>query len=430
MRNKKPYFLLDSLVVLLNIAGGRGNFLLFKLLHTPKTMVVIAFVLFIDIVYLFIRPGKISRVVSGSKNMIPLYMIIALLFINPLYASSSFLMGLEFLLQSVLFTIILLKISSSVLRDSVDEQIHRLSNGYVLISLFSLIGVIVSFVLLLLFGGGNRVPIDADFLNSNASKGADYVWSYLSIIIYDPTEIRVPFFQDNGVLCGLFHEPHIFTLNLFPCLILLLGFANRPLIKILIVVSSILTVFFAGSATNIIVVGICLLVYFLLNFKKAFIKTSFLLALIVFFVVYYISIDNTLFEFVLDRMNSDNTSQQYSLALLEFAFTPKTLFGTGFLDTSVVEDLMYNSYSSSDVGLIPFVLYLVFLIGYIWNTGRLLLSKEKVAFTIGMASLYYILHSAKVGMTIMIQTLPILIVFLQVVTLIFYGRVKVFKRNS
>lgn len=359
--------------------------------------------------------------------MIPLYMIIALLFINPLYASSSFLMGLEFLLQAALFSIILLKISSSLLRDPIDEQIRRLSNGYVWISLFSLVGVIVSFILLMLFGGGPRTPIVADFLTSNASKGADYVWSYLSINIYDPTVIRVPFFQDYGVLCGLFHEPHIFTLNLFPCLILLFGFSNRLLTKILIVVSSISTVLFAGSATNIIVVGICLLVYFFFNFKKAFIKSSFIIALIVVLGVYYVSLDDTLFEFVLDRLNPDNSSQQYSWALLEFAFTPKTLFGTGFLDTSVVEDIMYNGYSSSDVGLIPFLFYLVFLLGYIWNTGKLLLSKEKTAFTIGMASLYYILHSAKVGMTIMIQTLPILIVFLQAVTLINYGRIKTYK---
>lgn len=420
-------YLLDTLIVLLNIAGGRGNYLLYGLLHTQKTITIPTFVILVDIAYLFVRQGNISESFLRSKYNRPIFMVLALLAINPFFSGS--LLAIEYLIQACLFFLVLCKIGSNSPLLSINHQIGRLSRGYIWLSLISLFGVFLSYILLSTIGI-RRIPLAMDYMTANASNGAIYVLSYFSVSIFDPSVIRVPIFQDYGILCGLFHEPHIFAYNVFPCLILLLGLSRSYYVRLFVVVSALLAVLFSGSATNVLSVVICVMVYFILRVRVSFWKSMISVAIILVLVLFYISTDTTLYDFVLGRMDSDNRSQQYSLALLQFAFTPRTLLGTGFLDTSFVDDFIYNQHTNADVGIIPFTFNLLFVLFFITNMVRLLLRKEKLAFAIGMASLYFICHSAKVGITLVLQTLPIFIVFLQTIALMYYGRIKDIKLCS
>lgn len=400
---------LDTLIVVLNIAAGRGNFLLLGLLHLHSTMVVCFLTIFIDVVYILVRFGGIS---SNLKFPSGVYYCELLLFYNYFHMMSigkGSMTSLGYFLLLLSFSIILSQ-QIAVLRKSnisINEGLRQLSKGYLWISLFSIIGIILSFILLNIHET-QGVLVNADYLSAHEENGLEHFWKYFTLS--SPNSfVRVPFFQDFGILTGLFHEPHILTLNVFPCLILLLWYADNLLKRSVVIVFAILMMFFSGSTTNILVVGVCLLLYFSLHFKKHFFGIIITVAVIAFGVYFYYQLDDTLFLVVSGRLDVDHNSQQVSRNLLEFAFTPRTLFGSNILETTYA----YGEMSNDDVGFIAFFLNICFLIAYGINIIKLLFRKDRLSEVVAFASLYYILHSAKVGLTMYIQTLPILLVFLQ-----------------
>lgn len=426
MKNKKQTLTIwDALIVLLNISAGRGNFLLFGILHLQSTLIVCILTIVLDIVYLLVRFGVSSNL--ASKFPAGVYFCELLLFYNFFHMFSiggSYTTSICYFILVFVFSQIL-SAQIAVLRKSdlpINDCIRQLSKGYLWISLFSIVGIILSFILLNI-RETQGIPVNADYLSSHADLGLEHYWTYFTLS--SPNSfVRVPFFQDYGILTGLFHEPHILALNVFPCLILLFAFADSFLKRSLIIVFSILMLLFSGSTTNILVVGFCLLLYFVLHFRKNFLGVILSVVAISFAIYYFYQIDDTLFLVVSGRLDVDNQSQQVSRDLLEFAFTPRTLFGSNILETSFA----YGTISNDDVGFIAFFLNIGFIIIYGINTIKLLLRNDRLSEIVAFASLYYILHSAKVGLTMYIQTLPILLVFLQFY-LLSYGRNR-FTRKS
>ena len=426
-KSNKAKYIADSLIVLINLAGARGNILLYWLTGLNRTTLITAVVIVLDVLYCLYRFSSFQR---NNRIKFPsaISIIIALLLINNLNVlldGNSIVLYTEYTIMILLFSYILLCLSREYPLS--ENGIKLISRGYIWVSLLSILGVFLSFLLIQLIGQ-QLIPIDVDFIQTNVESGLTYYRSYFSVNEAALT-LRVPFFQDNGILCGLFHEPHIFAQNVFPCLILLLGFSNNALSKWLIIISGVLVIFFTGSATNIIVTLICLAVFFLINAKKRLLTTILGVVAVVLAILYYISIDDTFFQFFLGRLEEDNYSQQYSLSLLQWAFTPHSFLGSNFLDTESGVSLMYSSVSTKDVGYILFIINVIFLVFFVINIIKLIKCKNKITLAIAIASLYYILHSAKIGMTVYIQTLLVLLVFLQVVTLSSYGRIKTTKKS-
>ena len=101
------------------------------------------------------------------------------------------------------------------------------------------------------------------------------------------------------------------------------------------------------------------------------------------------------------------------------------LFGNNFLSSEAGRDMnIYGSWGSADVGFVPFLLNIGFIITYSINVFRLVFADYKVAKAVGFASLYCLLHSAKSGMVMYIQLTPLFLVFLQYLALKTYGRRK------
>ena len=400
----------DALIVLLNIAAGRGNYLLFGLLHLHSTLVVCLVTIVVDLVYILARFGgnSIFNLKFPSSvllfELLLLYNSLHMVYVGGNYATSISYFLLVFLFSQILSSQIAILNRTET---SIEAGSRMLSKGYLWISLFSTLGIVLSFALLNVREIQGTL-VDADYLSSHADLGLEHYWKYFSLS--SPNSfVRVPFFQDFGILTGLFHEPHVLALNVFPCLILLLGFSDNTIKRALVIMFSVLMVLFEGSTTNILVVGLCLLIYFTLHFRRNIIGIIITIAVMAFAVYYYYQLDDSLFLVVSDRLDIDNQSQHVSRNLLEFAFTPRTLFGSDILQTSFA----YGVVSNDDVGFIPFFLNISFLVVYGVNTIRLLIRRESVSNVVAFASLYYIMHSAKVGMTMFIQTLPILLVFLQ-----------------
>ena len=416
VKSKQKYFF-DSLVVLLNVAAGRGNILLYWLTGIDRAAPIQFIVLLFDILYIAFRavqiPNKALKELPISALLIVIILFVNLANIilegkvNPLAQAVHFAL-------IVIFVFILKRISNDYLQYDVEAP-KLLARGYFWLSLISILGVFISFILINTIGY-DLSPVSADFMNANLDRGETYYRSYLSVNMFALVP-RVPFFQEHGLLSGLFHETHLLALNVFPCLFLMLGFSQKTIKRWIIVITSILIILFAGSATNILVVGACLIVFFVVNSKKQFIGSLIGAAAIALAVIAYNSIDSTLLEFLLGRLEEGNGSQQYSLSLLEWTFSPRSLMGSDFLSTAYVDDIQTSSVILKDVGYIPFILNIAFIVFYLKDTIKLIFTRQKLGMAVGLASLYLILHGAKIGMTLFAQTLPLLMVFIQAVTL-------------
>jgi hypothetical protein len=428
MKNKiNKIHWLDALFVLLNIAAGRGNYLLYYVLGVSKATWVAAFVILVDIVYVFLR-FKNKSFIKHRHNPILVYLIFILLSYNILNVTmhgGTSIYIFEILLIDVLFYVFLSRLYYSVnFEESSSYQfVKYASAGYICIALISVIGVFISFVLLQM-GFNHDETIAVDFMESNIDDGLYYVRSFFTIN-YITNNIRLPFFQDFGYLCGLFHEPHVLAYGVFPGLILLFGLTERKIYRFFVVISMVLIILFTVSATNILVSLVCLVVFIFVKARRNFISALIISLVIGLIVVLYVNYDNTVMNFVLERLDSDNSSQQTSKDLLLFAFTPKTLIGTDFFSTSYVK----GGRGNQDIGFVVFFMFIVFLIKYFHNIIKLLRINRTDSLTIGIASLYFILHSLKIGMSMFMQTLPVLIIFLQFIVLDYYGRNKVTRRH-
>lgn len=418
-KNKSLYFF-DTIIILLNLATGRGNILLYWLTGFERIAPIQFMVILLDLVYIAVRVSKI-RCKEIKKLPITALLIIIILFVNLLNIvlegkANPLAQSLHFFVFA-LFVFILYKLSNEYLNTFGNNTKASLflSRGYVWLSLISIVGVFLSFFLMNIFGLDSS-PVNADFMAANMDKGCIYYRSFFSVNMFTLIP-RVPFFQKFGMLSGLFHEVHSFAMNVFPCLILMLGFAKKTVSRWLIIISSILVILFAGSATNILVVGACLVAYFVINSKKKFLGSLIGAAAIALVVFIYVSIDDTLLEFLLGRMDEGSGSQQYSVSLLEWTFSPRTLMGSDFFSTDYVEEMQTSSIILKDVGYIPFLLNIAFIIFYLKDTIKLLFSKDKVGMAVGFASLYLILHSGKIGMTLFALTLPLIMVFIQTITI-------------
>lgn len=429
MRSNKvvgSVYLIDSLVVLLNIATG-GSLLLFILLPLKKATWVYALTIMIDIVYLCVRKrGPFFKEYMKIPGVLVINILLTYNFFNTTFqGDGDFVSILEYFLLSILFTLVLSTISSNIRTENseVKEATLYIAKGYIWLSMLSIVGVLITFVLLNL-GFDYQIPLEANLLNDNQSSGSIYQWSILSTRIYQ-IAVRVPFFQDYGMLTGLFHEPHILAYNIFPCLILLLGLVKKYTHTVLLLSTGTLFVLFCGSATNVVSLLVCLSVFLLFSFRNHFILVSIGVWIIITGILAYFRYDDTFMIFLTGRMNTNNLSYEASQNLLTYAFTPETFWGTNIFSSS----MMWEKAKNEDVGYISFILNILFLFFYIKNVIVLLLSKDPLKKAIGYSSLYFLLHSFKMGMLMYKSSLPLLLVFLQFIILNKYGRISTSGKN-
>ena len=430
MNKRTPPYMLDSLMVFLNLAGARGNILLFWLFGLSQMVQVFFVVIFIDFFYLIFRfrKTKLLANIGFSSTLAPLYFTILILLVNyynALREGSGFLLSTGFVLLIVLFSLIMGALIKDYSRSSTKDIVHSISKGYIWLSILTIGGIFLSFILDIMFGL-QRTPIEAEFLASNIENGSRYYRSFFSII-RDEGEMRVPFFQKFGTFTGLFHESQSSTHNIIPCLILLLGFSKSMKIRVTIILSGLLFMLFSISVMSILVVALCLCIFFLINSKHRSFGMLIGVSATFTFILLILQMDKSsvLQNFVLDRLDTDNRSQLYSVSMNAWTFSPNTLLGSNFLNTKYVLEIMNIGGAKSDVGYIPFLLLLGYIITFFLNTIKLLSINNKKARAVGFASLYFILHSSKIGMPMLILTLPVLLIYLQHLSLNIYGRTKV-----
>ena len=433
MKNNKLLYIVDSIIVLLNLAGARGCYLLFLLLGLSTQLSVTYLVILIDFIYIPIRFGFVTLSIPKKRFLLPILFFIFVPVINlfnMLMAGKSLGAHLAFFILQVCFVFILLGLTKDYLRYNFKKSSLLVSRGYVWLTLISVIGVIATFALTILFGP-QKIPVHADYLEANSDRAFFfYYWSYFSMVL-ETIDLRLIFFQSYGYMMGLFHEPHVFAYNVFPALFILLGFAQgwKSNLVIFIIFLSFL---FSASITSLFALLLCLYLYFLINMRVNVWKTVIGIGLMVVVVNVFLFLFGDVFlDFLYDHIAEDSGSRKYSESTLLFAFSPRTLLGSNILSPGeYIDDLRLNGVWTSDVGYACFFLNIGFLFSYILNVRRLVLMDEKIAKAVGFASLYYMLHSAKIGIMVFITMIPILLVFLQYLTLVTYGRRKIVTSNK
>ena len=267
----KPNFILDAIVVMLNIAAGRGNVLLYWITGMNNIMSILALFIIFDITYIIVRFKGLARI-RNCRFLMPVFFLWALLFYNFLNTSiqkgkpNSYYLELVIIAVLSLFILNQLFIKSTRLKMSYRDSFKYMSRGYLWIAFISVFGVITSFLLFKL-GLVSEVPFSLSFFAVNENVGVQYSRVFLSVHNFwisslGQMDIRVPFFQDDGLFCGLFHEPHILALNVFPFFIILLGIVQPVRLKIIVISFSVLMMLFTGSATNALVALFCLAIFF------------------------------------------------------------------------------------------------------------------------------------------------------------------------
>ena len=96
-KSSKTKYIFDSLIVLFNLAGARGNILLYWLTGLNRTTLITGVVLVVDILYCFLRFSS-YRKQNSIKYPPVVIIIISLLFINIL---NMLLEGKSIILQSM-----------------------------------------------------------------------------------------------------------------------------------------------------------------------------------------------------------------------------------------------------------------------------------------------------------------------------------------
>jgi len=252
----------------------------------------------------------------------------------------------------------------------------------------------------------NNISTKYDLFADNYRMGSNYFFPYISII--GGRGIRFEFFQELGIIYGLYHEPHIVTFMLFPALFLFL-YKSETKHRIYIILIYVLILLLTVSTTNILSVLFCIIVLISIKLKNNFAGGFiFLFISIGLGFLIYKNFDNSIL-YILGKVEGAGGSKDYSMETIKFAFTPNTLLGSNFMSNTYLHEISTNP---RDVGFISFTLNIFFLLIVYFKTIKLILSKNKMKIAIGFSTLYFMLHSTKVAMVSYSLSFLIFMIFL------------------
>lgn len=412
MRNLNKRYLVDSLMILLNLSNSYSivpYLIFFQYSRSVNTAIIII----INTFFIFFRFRK--RVYIKYPLLIYLYILICSVnVLSSFMSNTGIALPWLYLLSNLSFYVILLNCYTEY-RDlySPSRSLWMIVRGYIWISAFC---ISMSLLLLVLMKIGlnpyqNEITsrMDLFLANSEQFDTRHYYPCNIAILIKSDLDIvKFPFFNEKGIVCGIYHEPHIITFMVFPALFVLFAYIKKISIKLFLFLIWALIMLMTTSTTNILSFLVCLFVF--LAFNKVGRVALIPISAFLIFLILYIGIENTELFFIAEKM--EGGSMDYSMETIDFAFSPKTLFGSNFMNNSYLQESLSNR---RDVGYISFILNLIFLFFFIFNIFKALKSRTNEKRLIGIAALYFFLHSMKVAMVTYTLSMLIFIVFLLLV---------------
>ncbi len=385
----------DSLLIFLNISNTYSiiPYLVFFQYYRAINTGLIAI---INVVYLFVRFGGRKIFIDINNPLFILYLIINILNIYFGFLTNTFGWGMfPYIFSNTIFYILLLNLFKRYIQTySFDRSFWLIVRGYIWLCLLSMAGVLTLFFLIKVFKINplfNNIDSLADLFRSDVATKVNrhYFFPFNIAIIQTTTSIKIPFFQDYGIITGLFHEGHTSTFLVIPSIFLIFNRIKYGINKIVICTAYLLVILIASSTTNILSLLACLAVFAMIEFRRTIILPILLIGI---FYITYLIIDPSHYGFIIDKIFS--RSADYSLSTIIFAFKPKTIIGTSFFNLAYWD----HPNSPMNVGYIIFFLNLIFLIIFIFRITMINFSKNIQSRFIGLFLLYFFLHSMKVAM--------------------------------
>ena len=399
MENKKKgyKYLIDSLIIFLNISNSYSiipYILFFQYSRSINTLIIVL----INIIYLFARYNKNIKI-----PLHPLFFIYFILnFINACSAyvtHTAFVMPVLYLFCNTLFYIILYNCYIYYKKIKIEERktIWLLCRGYIWICVICIISIFSLFVLIKtgISPYSNFINERMDLFEDNVNTlGHTYYYPFYTSILLVPKGIslKLPFFTEFGSICGIYFEPHILTFMLSPALFLLWAYIKNVFYRISLFIIWLFIILIASSTTNILSFTCCLLVICLYTKKGRMALIPIIYILV--FVVIIVGLENTELFFIANKLDS-SSSMQYSENTISYAFEPRTLFGANFLNNGYLKEI---STHPKDVGYIPCILNILFLLVACFKLLKSFFCKDIYHVLLLCMILYFFLHSMKIAM--------------------------------
>lgn len=403
-------YILDSLIILLNISNSY-SIVPYLLFFQHSRAVNTGLIIIINTAYLLLRFNK--RIFIKYPWLIKIYILICSVNVLSAYTSNTGnVMTWLYLIANSLFFLLLYNCYTDYRKVLSSRQaLWYVARGYVWLSVACVVLSILLFVLLKigLDPYRNEITNRMDLFTANAEQfnTSHYFPLNLSMLIKrDGVEImKLPFFYEFGIICGLYHEPHIITFMVFPALFMLLAYVKKWTNRFLLFLMWIFIMLLTTSTMNIISFLVCIIV--LLSYRKLGRIILVPLFMFLFVLLVYVGLENTELFFIADKLAGG--SMDYSLETIAFAFTPKTFWGSNFMSTDFLQESMSVR---KDVGYLNCFLNIIFLFVFIFNIVRALNNKDNDVRLLGIASLYFFLHSFKVSMIAYTLSMLIFICFI------------------
>lgn len=404
--NKK--LLVDSFIIFLNLSTSY-SIIPYVICHTPNRYINMLLIVVLNIFYYLLRFGNLR--IERTDFLFKIYVILQFTCLVAAYITNTgWSSALVYFLSNISFYFILYRLYTDYIQHySYCRTFWLLFRGYLFLALLSIVG---STILFLLIKTGfspfqNNISLRYDlFYDNHVNFGAIYYFPlYLSIIDVTP-DIRIPFFQEQGLITGMYHEPHCMTFMVFPALFILLYYKRY---KLLIIILYTLILLLEASTTNIMAFLGCILVYLLYVLKTSLTKTlgfiSILMIGVVMF-IHYVDISNL--DFIFNKIASGSAT--YSMSTIDFALKPRTVLGTSFFNLEYINSRTAAAYM--DVGYISFIFNGLFLIGCMYYLCKLFLSNSTFKTSVLLFATYFFIHSSKVAMVSYSLTMLMYVVFM------------------
>lgn len=393
-------YIVDSIIIFLNLSTSY-SIIPYLLFHQYNRYVNLLLVAAIDIIYYLYRFKYIFVCPFKRHPLFYLYIVINIsCILSAILTNTGWKSVITYILVNSFFYYILFAIYSEYVEVfSGRKAVWLILRVYIILAAISVIGSVILFFYIK-FGGDpyrNFISTKYDLFYDNYYRmGSSHYFPFNIAIIDTGDNIRIPFFQEKGVICGLYHEPHILTFMVFPAFFLLLYYVKNVYQRIIVFLFYFLILLLAGSTTNIFALVLCALFYVMYS-MSANLKHSFVLlgviGCLLLLVFKYFDFDNLLF--IADKV--EGTSAGYSQSTMMFAFTPRTLFGSSFYNLEYV-DYHNPEIRNADVGIINFLLNLLFMGICALKMFKLFVKKDTYSMSVFFFAAYFFLHSTKVAM--------------------------------
>ncbi len=404
--NKK--LLVDSFMIFLNLSTSY-SVIPYIICHTPNRYINMLLIVILNIFYYLLRFGNLR--IERTDFLFKIYVVLQFTCLLGAYITNTgWSSVLVYFLSNTSFYFILYRLYKDYIqRYSYYRTFWLLFRGYIFLALLSIVG---STILFFLIKTGfspfqNNVSLQYDlFYDNHVNFGAIYYFPfYLSIIDVTP-DIRIPFFQEQGLITGMYHEPHCMTFMVFPALFILLYYKRY---KLLIITLYTLILLLEASTTNIMAFLGCILVYLLYVLKTSLTKTlGFISFLMIGFFMFIHYVDISTLDFIFNKIASGSAT--YSMSTIDFALKPRTILGTSFFNLEYINSR--TAAAHMDIGYISFIFNGIFLIGCICYLYKLFLSRSAFKTSVLLFATYFFIHSSKVAMVSYSLTMLMYVVFM------------------